>query len=481
MEAANYWTRVLRRRVARRQAIIAGGTTGLGALFLAACGSSNNNASNAPSTGAGTSSSSGSSGASSSSGSPTGGSGSAQSSLVSKPVDTSSSATKGGVLNLQGGEPNSFDFTAGSGAPTFSGYVYSRLMKYKTFKYPDPPVATPVPDAATSWETSPDGLTYTYKLRQGMKFDPRPPTNGRALTSQDVLFSWNRFVKLSSFGSQMANSVDPTAPVLSVTAPDDSTVVAKLAFPFGPFNINYAYYRYGQIMPTESEGGGFNPKSDARGSGVWRLKSYSPSVNYEYERNPDWYDANNVYLDGINTVILPEYSTILAQFEAGKLGTYDKIQAQDILPAKQAHPQMVLQAGETFLTASPWIRMSYLPNSPFRDERVRQALSMLLDRDLYISTFGNVDKFKAQGLDISTRWNTVIPSGMDPYWLDPKNQSAFGDGAKYFQYSPAEAKKLLSAAGFSGPIQTRLLIQPVQHRNWQPHFNKCGKRKETSS
>ena len=57
--------------------------------------------------------------------------------LVSKPVDTTSKAVKGGVLSLEGGEPNSFDFTAGSGAPNYGVHAYSRLVKYETFKYPD--------------------------------------------------------------------------------------------------------------------------------------------------------------------------------------------------------------------------------------------------------------------------------------------------------------------------------------------------------
>ena len=127
--------------------------------------------------------------------------------LVSEPSDTTKNATKGGVLSVSSTDPpNSFDFTAGSGAPDYSVHVYSRLMKYEVLKYPEPAVSAVVPDAATSWETSPDGLTYTYKLRRGMKFDSRPPTNGRELTAQDVIFSWDRFAKLSSFRSTMVNS-----------------------------------------------------------------------------------------------------------------------------------------------------------------------------------------------------------------------------------------------------------------------------------
>ena len=428
LNSNSYWTQVLVRRINRRRALAGSAAATIGAALLAACGGDDDSQGGSQSDG--------------------------EDGLVTKPVDTTNKAVKGGVLSLVGGEPNSFDFTAGSGAPNYGVHAYSRLVKYETFKYPDTPVARAAPDAATSWEVSPDGLTYTYKLRAGMKFDPRPPTNGRELTSEDVTFSWNRFATKSSFRSTMVNSIDPEAPVVSVTAPDKSTVVAKLAFPFGPFNIYFGYYRYGQIMPVESDGGGFDPRSDARGTGVWRLKSYTPSVGYEYERNPDWYDASRVFLNGISYAVLPEYSTALAQFQVGRVGTYEVL-PQDILSTKQLHPEMLLQPGEQFPTSSSWIRFSYLPNSPFRDERVRQALSLLLDRQLYVDTFGNVDQFSKNGLDVPTRFHSPIPCGMEGFWADPKDEAAIGAGAKYFKYDPAEAKKLLTAAGHSGPVQTK--------------------------
>jgi ABC-type transport system substrate-binding protein len=87
-------------------------------------------------------------------------------------------------------------------------------------------------------------------------------------------------------------------------------------------------------------------------------------------------------------------------------------------------------------------------DSPFKDERVRQAFSMGLDRDLMLDAFYNVSNFKKDGIDVGTRWNTHIQAEWAPsgYWLDPLGKD-FGDNAKYFKYNVAEAKKLLSAAG----------------------------------
>src|SRR6185436_14019157 len=74
----------------------------------------------------------------------------------------------------------------GPGAP-----AYSRLLKEKEF-FGKPKSPEFVGDAAESWELSPDGRQMTLKLRGDVKFDPRPPVNGRVLDADDVVFSWNK-------------------------------------------------------------------------------------------------------------------------------------------------------------------------------------------------------------------------------------------------------------------------------------------------
>src|SRR6185436_6788394 len=157
----NYWASVLQQRMTRRRAIVATGATAAGAAFLAACGGSD----------------SGSSSSSSSSGTTQ-----TESKLLTKVTDTTSSAKRGGTMKwTQASEPLHFDGMAQGQAQLniYNGMVYDSLVRNK------PGIGQPttwtevLPALAESWEVSPDKLTITFKLRQGVKFHNKAPVNGR--------------------------------------------------------------------------------------------------------------------------------------------------------------------------------------------------------------------------------------------------------------------------------------------------------------
>jgi ABC-type transport system substrate-binding protein len=88
--------------------------------------------------------------------------------------------------------------------------------------------------------------------------------------------------------------------------------------------------------------------------------------------------------------------------------------------------------------------------APFKDARLRQAFSMSLDRDLYLDTWANVSRFKADGLEVQTAWNSAArPADYKGWYLDPQSKD-FGENGKFYVQNIAEAKKLMSAAGYTG-------------------------------
>jgi len=186
---ADYWNRVTNSRLSRRRAIVTTGAGALGAAFLAACGGSSTN-------GGGDSGSKDTKPASDKSG------------LIYEPVDTTAQAKSGGTIKtVYTADVLHFDALLSNSSSTVNDaavFTYPRMLKYAVTKYPKPNEGGVEGDAMESFEVSPDKLTYTFKMRQGMKWDPKAPTSGRAIDAQDVLFSWNKFAKLNPSAPNLA-------------------------------------------------------------------------------------------------------------------------------------------------------------------------------------------------------------------------------------------------------------------------------------
>ena len=171
--------------------------------------------------------------ASSSSSTSGGGDSTKKSGVVMDPTDTTKQAKKGGVLKDRNfGDPPSLDVIQATVSWNPFGFgVYSSLVQ------PAPGYKVPagedlLPDIAESWETSPDGLTITMKIRQNVKWHNKAPVNGRAF---DIGRHRCQLEPLRRQGQRPRRhrqlSVDPSAPVLSLTATDAKTVVIKLKEP----------------------------------------------------------------------------------------------------------------------------------------------------------------------------------------------------------------------------------------------------------
>jgi peptide/nickel transport system substrate-binding protein len=423
----NYWTNVLSGRIGRRRALAGVAAASGAAALLAACG------------GGGDSEQTDSSG------------------LVAKPVDTFKEAKRGGIMrDRTTGDPNTLDIYAALNPlnpPT--RLAYNTLVRFKpghleVTKY------DLMPDLAESWETSSDGLQVTLKLRQGVKWHPKPPVNGRTLDADDILFTWQRFSTKSTARSGLVNSVNPDAPVLSVTSPDARTIVIKMKEPlvYGLelFASNNASHSGSVLVVPKETDTTFTIGTEMIGAGPYYMSKYEPSVAFTMKRHADYFDKDWGLLDEISFPIITEAAAALAQFKAGNLLQY-AVSAEDLLAVKQEEPRLSLYETEMTSIATAFT-FGLLPEgkSPFLDDRVRRAVSMSWDRDLFIDTFRNVPKFEAAGLPVEKRWNTAVTCNWDGWWLDPQGKD-FGPNAASYQYNIAEAKKLLAAAGFPDGIK----------------------------
>jgi peptide/nickel transport system substrate-binding protein len=207
-------------------------------------------------------------------------------------------------------------------------------------------------------------------------------------------------------------------------------------------------------MPREFEGG-FDPATTVRGHGPWMLEEYTPSVGYTWARNPNYYVEGRPLPDQIEVPIVPEYATRLAQFRAGNIhtdviGGFGGNQA-DLVPTKNDLEDTHILVADSYPTQAPWhLMFGWDGVAPFKDQRMRQAVSMLIDREGIIDAIDNRDGFAADGLDLDVAYNSVVSAGWTGFWLNPQDESEFGPSAKYLQHNVEEAKALITAAGGDG-------------------------------
>ena len=425
----NYWSKVLARRLSRRRAILATGGGAAGSAFLAACGGDG------------------------------GGGGAADrdaSGLLSPIENELSKAVVGGRFVWPNNrEPVHFDGKAQGQVQLnpHNGLAYEALVRNKPGIGEPSSYTETLPELATSWEISPDGLQYTFKLRQGVKFHNKPPINGRLLDAQDVAITWDKYENANTPNNAPANSNkrNPAAPVLSITATDNQTIVMRLAEP-----ASYMLQRLastitgeiGSIYPKEA-GESFRAETEQIGTGPFILAEFRPSVSISYRRNPEHWDEEQGFLDEVLFPLLPENAAQQAQLRNGTLSSM-VVPADDIIPTKRDIPQLAMYS-VTLANTSPgaMMRFGWLPidgqKSPFLDKRVRQALSMSFDRETHIDAFSNVSRFRNEGLPVETYWHSAM--GYVPeVWLNPQDTTRFGPNARFYEHNLEEARKLIDAA-----------------------------------
>ncbi|MGE0540583.1 MAG: ABC transporter substrate-binding protein [Dehalococcoidia bacterium] len=353
-----------------------------------------------------------------------------------------------------------FDTLAARAAITNSigGFAYNRLLKFKPGResFAD---GTLESDAITKYE-QPDELTLIMYMRQGMKLDPRTPTNGRTLTTEDITLSWEKFAREGTYRADIARSANQDASVESLRASDASTIEIKLAFPDGQLLPSMNFWGGFWAMPKEGLTGGFDPATTVRGGGPWLLERYQPSVGFSFRKNPNFYDAATAPLvDGIEMPIIQDTAQVAAQLKAkgiyfGAGGRGGAIPASDMLTLKRD-----IRSTRIGLTAPTvegnCLSFSWRESNPYRDVRVRKAISMLIDRDTFIDLFYDLKNFQANDVEMQAYWNSPLSGGWGPYWLNPKDPK-FGPAANNYMFNVAEAKKLLTAAGYPDGFETPL-------------------------
>ncbi len=369
---------------------------------------------------------------------------------------------RGGTFSsLAAADPPSLDpYASGSqGQAEFSAFSYSRLFMLKAGPGVPRGSLEVVPDAAESVDVSPDGLTYTVRLRKNVAF--HPPLD-RAMTAEDVVFSWNRLTgKLP--GTTPSVRAEDIQMVESVTAVDQYTVAFRLKNPYPFFLQKLADPKVFFLMPKET-GTAFNPAEKVVGSGPWVLQEFVPGRLARFKRHPSWHlGPERPYIDEVVINVVPEYATQLSQFLGGNLD-WAVVQGLDLKRVADTVKGVQIYERPPY----PLSVLNFSPReSRWEDPRLRWAVSMALDRDAMVDAAYGLKELEAQGFKVNRYWHTHIPAAFSEYWVDPKGSELDPEAARYLQYNPEEARRLIQQAG--GGFSTELHFAAANSRYGEPY------------
>jgi peptide/nickel transport system substrate-binding protein len=406
----SYWNRFIKARVARRRLLAGSAAVGLGAsaLALVGCGGDDDGGGGTDS-GGGTSTGTGSTAA----GEPqTGGT-------------YGTHYTTSDTLNIL---TNASEYAAFGGQ-----YVYDHLITTRTNAN-----APYVLEAASGLE-QPDQITLTFKLRPGMKFHNFPPVNGREVVAEDVKKTQEFITPQSNIENNFQkNFLD------RVETPDKSTVVYKLKEPRAYLFDSRILGHPGPqaIIPFET----FDKLASDRqiGSGPFMLDQWVISTRYHYVRNPEYHSRGKKglpYRDATDVFVLTDAAALDAAFRSQQIHFWTNPTAGQYDELATSLGSMAKKLENTSLSPFTW-NMN-MTKAPFTDQRFRQAMYRVTNRQQFIDLVYKGKAEKPTGILATTHKN---------YQLDAKDTDA------YFKFDPAEAKQLLSAMNWDSNKEVELFF-----------------------
>jgi len=300
-----------------------------------------------------------------------------------------------------------------------------------------------VPGLATSWESSEDGLVWTFQLLEGVKFH-----DGTDFNADAVVFNFNRWMDPAHpshqgdfpyYGYMFGGYKGDEGHVISeVVATGDYTVEFRLNFPQGPFLSNVAMAAFGIASPTAVEQWGEAFGEHPVGTGAFVFGEWVRNDKVVLNKNPEYYQEGLPKLEQLIFKSIPDNSARFIALQSGEIDLMDGANPNDVTTA------------EANADLNVWLRPSmnvgYLAfntqKEPFDDPKVRQALNMAVDKQ------GLIDAF----------YNGLAEPAKNPL---PPQLWGYNDDIVDYEYDLEKAKALLAEAGYPDGFETEFWYMPV--------------------
>lgn len=301
------------------------------------------------------------------------------------------------------------------------------------------------PGQAESWDVSDDGLTWTFHLRDGLKW-----SDGSDLTANDFVYSWQRVCDpnvaapyaetVLSMVEGYEDAIAGDITKLNVVATDDSTLEVHLSSPCSYFGSLAAFATLSPVQQATVEANGDAWAVDAStyiSNGSFYISEWVPGSYIMCTKNPYYWNADAVKLDAIKFNLIEDANASYSAYQTGEVLFIKDVPTEEI-PSLEGNPEFHVD---------PIIGTYYLSlntqKAPFDDVNVRKALSLAIDREyvantLMQGTYSPASNFMGPGwIDTDGSQFMDNANGGQPY-IDTTNHEA----------NVEEAKKLLAEAGY---------------------------------
>ncbi|MBI5669687.1 MAG: ABC transporter substrate-binding protein [Chloroflexi bacterium] len=292
------------------------------------------------------------------------------------------------------------------------------------------------PWLAESWEVSDDGLTWTFKLREGITFHDGTPFNAEA-----VKWNFDRWRltdhpehrdeegQVYEYYEAQFGGFDDASLITNVEALDETTVVITLSQPMGAFLNNLAMSNFQIASPAAVEAAGAaygTPEVGFVCTGPFKFVEWTPDVQVVMERNENYWGEIPGNVTRIEYKAIPDSAARFAALQAGEIDGFEQPNVEDI-PTIEGSDNMHIVYRPSFNTF--YLAFNYRIQE-FRDPKVRQAISLAINRQAIVDAFYNEEAVVANTMNPPT-----IAIGFNPDVKTP--------------YDPEQAKALLAEAGYA--------------------------------
>jgi len=299
------------------------------------------------------------------------------------------------------------------------------------------------PALAESWESSDDGLVWTFHLKQGVKFH-----DGTDFNADAVVFNFNRWMdtenpyhhgKFPYYGYMFGGYKGDEGHVIKeVVAKDEYTVEIQLNVPQGPFLNNIAMPAFAIASPAAIEKFGEKFGENPVGTGPFVFKEWTRNDKIILEKNTEYWLEGYPLLSKLIFKSIPDNSARFTALQSGDIDIIDGVNPDDVTLAKQN------EALQIWLR--PSMNVGYLAfntqKEPFDNVKVRQALNMAVDKQ------GLIDAF----------YNGLAEPAKNPL---PPSLWGYNNDVVDYEYNLEQAKKLLAEAGYPDGFTTDFWYMPV--------------------